>query len=96
MTVCDHCERPLPGGCLHLAGHHKECLVGPRRDPAWVVGMALWADLTDRSGVKHELQACADNIQVEIVETLGKIAIKAVNKLAKPPAGGAQPTPETE
>ena len=79
MTFCEHCEKYLPEGCGHIAGHHKECLLGPRTDIEWIVGMAIWEDLTDRRGVKTELQACETSIQVEIIETIGRKAIAAYN-----------------
>lgn len=74
---CDLCEKKLPEGCWHLYGDDKECPIGPRRDPEWIVGMAIWKDLTDRRGVKSELQACEIDIQAEIIETIGRIAIAA-------------------
>lgn len=78
---CDNCESALPAGCLHMHGHQKECSLGKRTDAPWVVGMAIWKDLTDRRGVKNELSACESQIQAEIIETIGKIAIAEVKSL---------------
>jgi hypothetical protein len=75
---CDFCESPYPG-CLHISGRFKECKAGPRTDAPWVVGMRIWLDLMDRRGIKNELGACEPSIQIEIIETMGRIAIKAVN-----------------
>jgi hypothetical protein len=30
---------------------------------------AIWDDATDRKGVKHELQGCDEDIQIEIMDT---------------------------
>lgn len=77
---CEFCESPYPG-CFHMSGQHRECKAGPRTDDAWVVGRAIYADLADRRGIKQELAACEIPIQVEIIEAIGKIAIKAVKGL---------------
>ena len=80
---CEHCERHLPEGCGHIYGHHAECLLGPRRDPEWVVGKAVWDDLTDRRGVKRELNACEMCIKVEIIEAIRRLAIRAYEAWVK-------------
>jgi hypothetical protein len=56
-------------------------VVGSREDAEWIVGMAIWEDLTDRRGVKNELNACEDSIKAEIIETIGSLAIAAYRKL---------------
>lgn len=80
---CDHCESPLPPGCRHLAGDQDGCSLGPRTDLVWLVGMAVWKDLTDRRGIKNELRQCDESIQVEIIETIGRIAIEAMRKATR-------------
>lgn len=82
-TFCDFCERAIPPGCRHLSGEFRECSLGPRTDLPWRVGMALWKDLTDRRGIKNELNACNDAIKVEIIDTLGRIALKEVGDSSK-------------
>jgi len=74
---CKYCECDLPVGCRHMYGTDPKCPLGPRRDPEWIVGMAIWKDLTDRRGVKHELERCDPEIQQEIIETIGRKAIAA-------------------
>lgn len=81
MADCDFCDHELPEGCRHLSGEFKECPLGPRTDQAWVVGMAIYKDLNDRRGIKQELAQIDDEIKVEIIETIGTIAIKAVKKV---------------
>lgn len=81
-AFCEFCEHHIPPGCSHLSGHHKECLLGLRTDTEWIVGVAIWEDLTDRRGVKHELQGCEIEIQIEIIESIGRKAIAAYEKLA--------------
>lgn len=80
-TVCDFCEKPLPQGCHHINGSYAECPLGARADAAWIVGLAVWEDLTDRRGVKSELGACGVQIQAEIIETIGQKAINAMKTI---------------
>lgn len=49
-----------------------------RDDPEWRVGWAVWLDLTSRSGVGNELEAVDTETQIEIIESIGRIAIKAL------------------
>jgi hypothetical protein len=81
-SYCDGCELPMPEGCRHFHDGAKNCRLEPRTDATWKVGMALWDVLTDRRGIKHELLQCDPEMQVEIVETLGKTAIEAVKSEA--------------
>lgn len=78
MEECDWCEYELPAGCHHMRDRDKECPLTRRMDKPWIVGMAVWENLMDRSGVKHELGACQIDIQAEIVEAIGKVAIRAM------------------
>ena len=78
---CDFCEHALPSGCLQLWAHQKACPLDPRTDAAWVVGKAIIRDLLDRRGIKNEIEQCDLEIQVELTETLGKLAIEAMRKL---------------
>ena len=64
-----------------MYGTYPKCVLGPRTDAEWVVGLAVWKDLTDRRGVKNELLACDEEIQVEIIETMGKIAVKSMKEI---------------
>ena len=77
---CDHCDSPLPLGCGHFYGNQSECKLGPRTDKEWRVGLAVWDALNDRRGVKHALQDCDLDIQIEIVETMGRLAIEEMSK----------------
>lgn len=77
---CDLCERTLPKGCMHLSGEDEKCQIGPRKDSDWIVGMAVWKDLTDRRGVKRELEKSDDHVKVEIIETIGRKAIAAMGR----------------
>ena len=64
-----------------MHGTDSNCPLGPNTEPAWIVGMAVWKDLTDRRGVKTELNYCELEIQVEIIETVGRKAIEAYEKI---------------
>jgi hypothetical protein len=78
--ICSHCHLSLPGGCLHIFGSHEQCKVGPRIDMHWRVGLAIWADLTDRRGIKEELNNLDLETKVELIESIGLIAIRAVEE----------------
>ena len=78
MSRCNFCELPLPQGCCHISGEYDRCQVGPRTDKPWVVGMVVWKNLCDRRGIKRELQNCEIEIQAEIIECIGKLAISAM------------------
>jgi len=82
-NICAYCEHTLPKGCHHIYGTSEKCEVGPRTDLAWLIGKAIWTDLTDRRGVKHELENCDIDIQAEIILTMGKIALKVIAKRMK-------------
>lgn len=77
---CTHCEMILPEGCHHFAEDHTECPLGNRTDLPWIVGKEVWKDLMDRRGIKSELEACDPPIQVEIVESIGRLAIEAYQR----------------
>ena len=79
FKYCDNCERSYPG-CAGMYAYQENCPYEVRKDAAWLVGMAIWKDLTDRRGVKHELRACEMEIQAEIVATIGNLAIEAYQK----------------
>lgn len=79
LTTCDNCELAMPIGCGHMYGNQLGCPLGPRKDPAWIAGKAVWDNLTDRRGIKQELEACDLATQLEIIETLGKIALRVAN-----------------
>lgn len=79
-SKCDNCEESLPSGCHHIYGDQEGCEVGPRTDLKWKIGLAIWDNLTDRRGIKHELQNCDIDIQAEIIETMGEIAIETIKK----------------
>jgi hypothetical protein len=81
IQICTWCERSMPRGCLQKHGDDSHCPLGPRTDPAWIVGTAIWKDLTDRRGVKNELNLCEIGIQVEIIETVGRKAIEAYERI---------------
>lgn len=81
---CDFCDNPLPEGCYGIYGCNKECVVGEPKTKEWKIGRAIWDDLTDRCGVKHELQRCDDEVKAEIIETMGKIAIKTMKRIGAP------------
>lgn len=83
-TYCDHCELEFPPGCRYIHGDHEECPLGPRTDPAWVVGMAVFRELTGRKGIGGELNSLDDETQVDIIETIGTLAITKVNELESP------------
>lgn len=74
---CEWCEQNLPAGCRHMHDQDKGCPLTPRMDTSWLVGMAIWRDLSDRRGIKQELAMCDIDIQPEIVDSLGNTAIKA-------------------
>lgn len=78
---CSYCELPSPG-CCHVSGQYVECKAGPRTDPAWKIGKPIWENLADRRGIKQQLEACAPEIQEEIIQKIGELAIKAVKDLA--------------
>lgn len=80
MNVCDWCEKELPAGCRHISGGDKECPLGPRTDLPWRIGISIWKDLTDRRGVKNELDACDDDMKIEIIETMGDLAVLEMGK----------------
>ena len=77
---CEWCEKPLPRGCGHFYGKDPQCQVGPRTDIAWRIGLSIWHDLTDRRGIKHELNACDLTIQIELVETMGRLALEEITR----------------
>lgn len=78
---CELCAKPFPPGCFRVYGEQEGCPHGKQTQPECTVGMALWNDLIDRRGVKHELLRCDPDVQAEIIQTLGRIAIEAVRKL---------------
>lgn len=82
-SKCDNCEESLPSGCHHIYGYQDDCKVGPRTDLKWKIGMAIWDNLTDRRGIKHELNNCDIDIQVEIIETMGELALKIIKEEVK-------------
>ncbi len=45
----------------------------PPVDKAETVALAILADLTDRRGIKHELDACDLDVKDEIVTTLAAV-----------------------
>jgi hypothetical protein len=49
----------------------------PATDWAERAALGVLADLTDRSGVKHELRNCDDDVRAEIVESLAAIIREA-------------------
>ncbi len=77
---CDNCEQALPLGCCGIYAHQKgypiACPLPERKDAAWVVGIAVFRNLSDRCGIGSELDACDYSIQAEIVEAIGGIAIE--------------------
>lgn len=77
-SECDFCGNELPGGCYGMAAKYKECRVKAPKTLAWKIGLAIWTDLSDRGGIKHELSRCEPHIQAEIVKTMGEIALKVV------------------
>lgn len=80
VNECPHCEREMPEGCRHRYGDQAECPLGPRTDIAWKIGAAIWKDLANRSGIKHALGRCDDEIQAEIIETMGNIALRVIKE----------------
>lgn len=81
--ICDYCDLPLPLGCGHIDGKSPECKVGERKDIEWRIGIAIWNNLCDRRGIKHELMECDLEIQIEIIETMGKLAKAEIEKPTK-------------
>lgn len=77
---CDNCDSAVPPGCRHIFGDQEECKLGPRTDLAWRIGLAIWRDLTDRRGIKHELESLDEDIQVKIIETMGNLAEAEIGK----------------
>lgn len=76
-NFCDNCELALPAGCGHYYGSQKQCPLGPRTDSVWIVGKAVLDDLRDRRGINYALGACDLGTQLEIIESIGKVALRA-------------------
>jgi hypothetical protein len=52
----------------------------PVKDWAHAAARGILADLTDRRGVKHELNGVDNDVRVELVETLADIIREASNR----------------
>ncbi len=78
MAECELCGHKLPRGCYGMSAEYKECQVKAPDAPWWRIGMAIWKDLGDRAGIKHELRQCEPEIQAEIVKKMGRIAIRVM------------------
>lgn len=76
IDYCENCEQPVNPGCRHMYGDQPQCKLGPRTDPSWIVGKAIWDNLCDRRGIKNVLQGCDPTVQVSIIEDIGDIAVR--------------------
>ena len=81
---CDNCEKPAPPGCYHMFGSQSACALGDRKDIQWQVGKAIWDELADRRGIGHEMEQCSEDIQSEIVDTIGGIALRFLSQKSRP------------
>ncbi len=74
--ICENCEKALPWGCCGVFSHQEHCPLSERTEIHWRIGKAVIANLSDRSGIKHEIGACDYAVQAEMIETIGTIAIQ--------------------
>jgi len=52
----------------------------PNEDFAHIAARGIFADLTDRRGIKSELNRCDDDVRMEIVDSVAEIIRVAVQE----------------